>query len=162
MDDLNVEAVARKAMLAGAPDPLPAAPAPAPPVPDPPKQPEIPKPAAVAPPAQPAASRAAPAAIAVPNVELPSVKQVVGHTAFRLGLVYVVACIMLISINPPFVQVRAKKKRNVVEAAPCSYSRVMVAAAVITSVVGVAPIAIEHRNAIAKTLCRVQAMVKLP
>ena len=178
MDDLNVEAVARKAMLAGAADPVQPAPpapsvpsAPAPSVPSAPAQPKPAPPAApkvvavVTAPEAAAAKPEAPAAPAAPALPVPSVasiKQMLGHTLFRLAFVYAAACVILISLNPPFVQVRSRKKRNALEAAPCSYYRVMVAAAVITAIVGVAPLVVQHRAAIGGVCTRIQGMIKLP
>lgn len=178
MDDLNVEAVARKAMLAGAADPV----QPAPPAPPAPTAPSAPAPTAPSAPAQPkpappaapkvvavvtapeaaAAKPEAPAAPALPVPSVASIKQMLGHTLFRLAFVYAAACVILISLNPPFVQVRSRKKRNALEAAPCSYYRVMVAAAVITAIVGVAPLVIQHRAAIGGVCARIQGMIKLP
>ena len=178
MDDLNVEAVARKAMMAGtatpalpvAPPAAPAVPAVAPPVPQPTapaappapaarRAPPVPQPTAPAAPAAPPATAPAARPLTLPSIT--SIRQLCRHTAFRLFFVYVAACVMLISINPPFVQLRTRKKRNALEAAPCSYSRVFSAAAIITAIVGIAPVVLRHRATLATAFTRLQSAVKL-
>ena len=170
MDSLNVEAVARQAMLGttttGGPiESTPTAPTNPPPpakVPDPPAAPPAPEPKPTeVPKVTEAHAAAAPAPVKpLPVPSMASIKSFVGHTTFRLVTVYLVAFMMLVAINPPFVQVRSKKKRNALEAAPCSYGRAMTAAAFITVIVGLIPLVLENKDRISAVAAKMKSMVR--
>ena len=81
------------------------------------------------------------------------------HSAFRLFIIFLISCIMLLSVNPPFVQVRSKKKRNALEAAPCSYYRVMVVSAIMVAIVVILPVCIRNKNTFVATFEKLRQMV---
>ena len=80
---------------------------------------------------------------------------VVQHPAFRLGFVFLVTCIILVTLNPPFVQVRSKNKKPI-EKAGCSYARVLVFATLVTVVVALIPLGIKHKDKIRALVGRLQ------
>ena len=82
-----------------------------------------------------------------------------GHSAFRLLIIFLISCIMLLSVNPPFVQVRSKKKRNALEAAPCSYYRVMVVSVTMVVIVVILPVCIRNKNTFVATYEKLRQMV---
>lgn len=90
---------------------------------------------------------------------LATVKRVCNHAAFRLVMVFLVTCILLLIIHPPFVQVR--KAKNDLEKAPCSYGRVMVVAAVVTGVVALVPLALKHKEKVMATLKKITPNITL-
>jgi hypothetical protein len=97
-------------------------------------------------------------AFKMPSMKM--MKTVVSHTAFRLLSVYLISFVILVAINPPFVQARSKKKRNALEAAPCSYGRVMVASAIITTLVALIPLCLQHRERLGGMFSSMQKWIK--
>lgn len=64
---------------------------------------------------------------------------------FRYFLLFVVICVLLCIIAPPFVQQR-RKNQSSLEKAPTSYKRVLITATVVTGLVVVSPLAISHKD----------------
>lgn len=123
---------------------------------------EDPTPAAVEAPA-PASAATTPAAGGGKSIgmSLPSVstmRSVIGNGVFRVLVVFAVVAVMLVAINPPFVQARGK--RNSVEAAPCSYGRVLVAAAVGAVLAGLVPLGVQNHAAITDNFGKFRDWVK--
>lgn len=134
MNSLDADDVARKAMLSGtalAPEPAPT----------------------LAPPTLLSGKTS-------PALTLSTLNIVMQHMVFRLAFVFLVSFVMLVAINPPFVQARSSKKRNALEAAPCSYGRVMVASAIIAALVALVPLGLKHRERIGSALLSAQSWIK--
>jgi hypothetical protein len=88
-----------------------------------------------------------------------NVKHVVSHVVFRLTFVFFMTFGILVAINPPFVQVRNEKK-NPIEASPCSYGRVIIAAAIVTLLVGAIPLCIKHKDKFATVVQKIKGWRK--
>jgi len=135
MNSLDADEVARKAMLSGT-TLAPAEPISAP------------------------AAPALPSAKANPTITLSTLNIVMQHTVFRLAFVFFVSFVMLVAINPPFVQARTNRKRNALEAAPCSYGRAMVASGIIAGLVALVPLGLKHRDRIGGAFVSMQSWMK--
>ena len=72
-----------------------------------------------------------------------NLKVFVNNPLVRYGLVFVITCIVLILVAPPFVQLRRK---NQLEKAPTSYKRVLIVAGITTVVVAGIPICLTHKS----------------
>lgn len=130
MENATAEMVARQAMT-GFVEPVAVVPTIAPTVPDAPKSATVDK------------------AVVSLRSKLPSwatVCRVGNHTVARLAMVFLVACVILLVLHPPFVEIR--KSKNDLEKAPCSYGRVMVVAAFVTGVVALVPLLMKHKDKI--------------
>ena len=134
MNSLDADEVARKAMLSGTALAPEQTPTPAPP--------------------------ALRSANAGPTITLSTLNIVMQHMVFRLAFVFSVSFVMLVAINPPFVQARTSRKRNALEAAPCSYGRVMVASAIIAGLVALVPLGLKHRERIGGAFVSMQSWIK--
>lgn len=88
-----------------------------------------------------------------------NVKQIVSHVVFRLTFVFLMTFAILVAINPPFVQVRNEKK-NPIEASPCSYGRVIIAATIVTMLVGAIPLCIKHKDKFATVVQKIKGWRK--
>lgn len=89
--------------------------------------------------------------------------KVAKHPAFRLVVIFIVAVLVLVIINPPFVHSRRDKndpERNELEAASCSYGRVMVSAAIITTVAALVPLALQHQEKIIQAYHKIEASIR--
>lgn len=75
-----------------------------------------------------------------------SVKTAVKHPAFRAFAVFVIAAILLVVTNPPFVNAPSEGERNALEEPPCSYGRVMVCAGVFAGLVLLVPLCLKHKS----------------
>ena len=100
---------------------------------------------------------------ATPLPPLPSISlftSAIGTGVFTAMMVFVVITIILIAVNPPFVHAPSDEPRNALEAAPCSYGRVMTAAAVFAVIAVAIPIAVKHRQRIISGSNRALAWAK--
>lgn len=70
---------------------------------------------------------------------------------FRYILLFLVTCILLLVISPPFVQTRRKNQTHL-EKAPTSYKRILIVSALITGIVFITPICYEHKSKIASAV----------
>lgn len=118
----------------------------------------------VAPPPPAAAPAAAPPPPPIDPLEisLPAPSSVLATDAFRLVLVFVVTSAMLLLLNPPFVHAprdKRDKRRNPLEAAPCSYGRVLFGAALIAAIVALIPVLIRNWGSITGEFARARDWV---
>jgi hypothetical protein len=88
-----------------------------------------------------------------------TLRTVMGHGLFAALVVFAVTALMLVMVNPPFVHEPSEKPRNALEAAPCSYGRVMVSAAVFALLAAAVPHAVRHRKRIAEAATSIQGWV---
>lgn len=85
------------------------------------------------------------------------IKTVIQHTAFRIIIIFVISCIILLSINPPFVQCKRKKDKNPAEASPCSYGKVIIVSFIIASLGFLIPLMIKHSKSITDNLNNIKS-----
>jgi len=85
---------------------------------------------------------------------------IIKHPGFRLIFVFIITCVILVLLNPPFVQVRSKNKKPI-EKAGCSYKRVLVFATIVTIVVAAIPVGIKHKDKIKAVFTRAKGAMHL-
>lgn len=111
----------------------------------------VPAPAPVQASAPPSAPPQPPSPIDPLELSLPAASSVLATDAFRLVMVFVVTSLMLLFLNPPFVHAprdKNQRRRNPLEAAPCSYGRVMFGALLIAAIVALIPMLIRNWGSI--------------
>jgi hypothetical protein len=158
----SIEAITRAAMRPGAAA-LIAATAPVAPVAAPVAPVAAPAAApAAAPVAAPVAAPSAPGVVGKSLFAMPTaatVRMVLGHDGFAALVVFAITSILLLVVNPPFVHAASDEPRNALEAAPCSYGRVMAAAAVFAVLAALVPFLIRHRGRFVDVAATVQKWV---
>lgn len=91
-----------------------------------------------------------------------TVRALLDNTMFRLAVVFVLVCLIMIVIQPPFVHDRSNKHRAPIEAAPLSYIKVFIYAGLATSIVVVVPILIKNQMLLKKTFDNIRKAIPMP
>lgn len=93
--------------------------------------------------------------------QLPSAKSVMlaaQHPATRHIVTFIVVLIVLVVLNPPFVQEDVERK-HVMEAVPCSLPRAVFGAFLVTLIVAATPLLLQHRESFISAWARVTSWI---